>query len=105
MRRVLVLVIAIACAGDAALAQTSEGRLRQIGETKVVKLAYRSDANPFSFVNPKGQPDGYTVDLCKFVVHSLERQLDAKLTIAWVPVDTQSRFDAVATGSADMECG
>jgi glutamate/aspartate transport system substrate-binding protein len=105
MRRVLMLVVAIACAGGAASAQTMEGRLRQIGETKVVKLAYRSDSNPFAFVNAQGQPDGYTVDLCKFIVHSLELQLNAKLTIAWVPVDTQNRFDAIATGLADMECG
>jgi len=105
MRRMLMFVIAIACAGDAALAQSLEGRLKQIGETKAVRLAYRSDANPFSFVNALGQPDGYTVDLCKFVVHSLELQLNTKLAIAWVPVDTQSRFDAVATGAADMECG
>jgi len=105
MRRLLLLAIAIAFVGDAALAQTFEGRLKQISETKIVKLAHRSDANPFSFVNAQGQPDGYTVDLCKFVVHSLEQQLSAKLTIAWVPVDTQSRFDAVAAGRADMECG
>jgi glutamate/aspartate transport system substrate-binding protein len=105
MRRLLLLAIAIASVGDAALAQTFEGRLKQISETKIVKLAHRSDANPFSFVNAQGQPDGYTVDLCKFVVHSLEQQLSVKLAIAWVPVDTQSRFDAVAAGQADMECG
>ena len=105
MRRLLLLAIAIAFAGDAALAQTFEGRLKQISETKIVKLAHRSDANPFSFVNAQGQPDGYTVDLCKFVVHSLEQQLSVKLAIAWVPVDTQSRFEAVAAGRADMECG
>jgi glutamate/aspartate transport system substrate-binding protein len=105
MRRLLLFAVVMASYGDAALAQTLEGRLKQISETKVVKLAHRTDAKPFSFVNVHGQPDGYTVDLCKFVVHSLELQLDAKLTIAWVPVDTQSRFDAVATGLADMECG
>jgi glutamate/aspartate transport system substrate-binding protein len=105
MRRLLLLAIAIASVGDAAPAQTFEGRLKQISETKIVKLAHRSDANPFSFVNAQGQPDGYTVDLCKFVVHSLEQQLSVKLAIAWVPVDTQSRFDAVAAGRADMECG
>jgi len=82
-----------------------EGRLKQIHESKVVKLAYRSDASPFSFASKPGQPDGYTIDLCKFIVHSIEQQLSAKLTIEWVPVDTQSRFDAVATGLADMECG
>jgi glutamate/aspartate transport system substrate-binding protein len=100
-----MLVVALVFASDAASAQIVEGRLKQIGESKVVKLAYRSDANPFSFANPQGQPDGYTIDLCKFVVRSLEGQLDAKLTIEWVPVDTQSRFDAIATGLADMECG
>jgi glutamate/aspartate transport system substrate-binding protein len=105
MRRLFLFVITIASIADAALAQTPEGRLRQISSTKVVKLAHRTDANPFSFVNAQGQPDGYTVDLCKSVVHSLELQLDAKLAIAWVPVDTQSRFDAVAGGRADMECG
>ena len=97
--------IAIAFIGNTVLAQTLEGRLKQISDTKVVKLAHRSDANPFSFVNAQGQPDGYTVDLCKFVVQSLELQLNAKLTIAWVPVDTKNRFDAIATGLADMECG
>jgi glutamate/aspartate transport system substrate-binding protein len=56
-------------------------------------------------VDAQRQPDGYTVDLCKFFVQSLETQLDAKLKITWVPVDTQSRFDAVASGLADMECG
>ena len=105
MRRVILLVVALICASDGASAQILEGRLKQIGESKVVKLAYRSDANPFSFVDPQGQPDGYTIDLCKFVVHSIERQLNAKLTIEWVPVDTKSRVDAVATGLADMECG
>jgi glutamate/aspartate transport system substrate-binding protein len=100
-----LFAIAIASIGNTVLAQTLEGRLKQISETKVVKLAHRSDANPFSFVNAQGQPDGYTVDLCKFVVHSLELQLNAQLTIAWVPVDTKDRFDAIATGLADMECG
>jgi glutamate/aspartate transport system substrate-binding protein len=104
MRRVLLLV-ALVFAGDAASAQTVEGRLKQIGESKVVKLAYRSDANPFSFAVPQGQPDGYTIDLCKFVVHSLELQLDTRLAIEWVPVDTQNRFDTIANGLADMECG
>jgi glutamate/aspartate transport system substrate-binding protein len=104
MRRLLVSLIAMVFA-PAALAQSAEGRLKQIGETATVRLAYRSDANPFSFVNAKGEPDGYTVDLCKFVVKSLEQQLNARLAIAWVPVDTQNRIDTVAKGAADMECG
>jgi glutamate/aspartate transport system substrate-binding protein len=105
MRRAPLFLLALGFISNVASAQTLEGRLKQIGETKVVRLAYRSDANPFSFVNPQGQPDGYSVDLCKFVVSSLEMQLNTKLTIAWVPVDTQNRFDTIAGGLADMECG
>jgi glutamate/aspartate transport system substrate-binding protein len=104
MRRFLLFVVALVCASDVS-AQTLEGRLKQIDETRTVRLAYRSDANPFSFANQQGQPEGYTIDLCTFVVHSLEQQLNTKLTIAWVPVDTQNRFDTIANGSADMECG
>jgi glutamate/aspartate transport system substrate-binding protein len=105
MRHFLVFAFAVACVGKAAFAQNPEGRLKQVSETKIVKLAHRSDAKPFSFVNAQGQPEGYTVDLCKSVVHSLEMQLGTELTIEWVPVDTKNRFDAVVGGMADMECG
>jgi glutamate/aspartate transport system substrate-binding protein len=105
MCRLLVFLITIVCAGQGAFAQGLESRLKQIGETRLVKLAYRSDANPFSFVGANGEPDGYTVDLCKFVVQSLEGQLNTQLAIKWVPVDTQNRIDTVASGAADMECG
>jgi glutamate/aspartate transport system substrate-binding protein len=104
MRAFFVFLVTMVFAGSA-LAQGAEGRLKQIGETKSIRLAYRSDANPFSFVNVNGEPDGYTVDLCKSIVQSLERQLNTKLAVKWVPVDTQNRFDTVANGSADMECG
>ena len=79
--------------------------MKQIYQTGTIKLAYRSDANPFSFVSLQGQPDGYTIDLCKFIASSLERQLNNKLTIEWVPVDSQNRFDSIAAGVADIECG
>jgi glutamate/aspartate transport system substrate-binding protein len=105
MLRALLFLAAIACTSDGASAQTLEGRLKQIDETRIIRLAYRSDANPFSFLSPQGQPDGYTIDLCKFIAGSLERQLNTKLTIEWVSVDTQNRFDTIAAGLADMECG
>lgn len=105
MLRAFLVLAAIGCVVDSALAQELDGRLKRIYETGVIRLAYRSDANPFSFVSPQGQPDGYTIDLCKFVTGSLERQSGKKLTIEWVPVDSQNRFDSIAAGVADMECG
>jgi len=84
----------------------SNSRLKSISSTKVIKIAYRADARPFSFVNDKNEPVGFTIDICKFVVASIERQLGVgNLKIEWVPVTVQTRFTAVASGKADMECG
>ena len=83
-----------------------EGRLKQIHETKTISVAYRTDALPFSFEEADKKPAGYTVDLCRGVIAVIERQLGvAPLQVKWVPVTTQTRFSAIASGQADMECG
>src|SRR4029077_5653282 len=105
MLRAFLFLAAIIAATGGASGQELEGRLKQIYESKIIRLAYRLDANPFSFVSPQGQPDGYTIDLCKHIAASLERQISTKLAIEWVPVDSQNRFDSIAAGVADIECG
>src|SRR5262245_9367330 len=95
----------ILLAATAAHAQGLDGRLKRIADTRTVNIAYRADAMPFSFADEKGQVDGFTIDLCKRVVHSLERQLGVLLKVNWVPVTAQTRFEAVAKGRADLECG
>jgi len=57
-------------------------------------------------VRENNEPTGYTIDICKAVVTSLEKRLNiAGLKVQWVPVTAQSRFEAVASGKADLECG
>ncbi len=95
----------IAATNDAG-AQALEGRLKTIVSSKKIKIAHRVDSVPFSFVNERKQPTGYTVDICKSVVASLEKQFKISgLEIEWVPVTSQNRFDIVAMGQADIECG
>jgi glutamate/aspartate transport system substrate-binding protein len=105
MLRALLLLTAIIGAVDGTSAQELEGRLKSIYDTGIIRLAYRSDANPFSFLSQNGKPDGYTIDLCKFVSGALGRELNKNLTTEWVPVDSQNRFDSIAAGVADIECG
>ncbi len=105
MLRALLLLTAIIGAVDGTSAQELEGRLRNIYDTGIIRLAYRSDANPFSFLSQSGKPDGYTIDLCKFVSGALGRELNKNLSTEWVPVDSQNRFDSIAAGVADIECG
>ena len=104
----LIAVFLTLLSVTAASAQTqvpSDSRLKTIANTKTIKLAYRTDARPFSFVNEKNEPVGFTIDLCKLVVSSIERQLGVSLKTEWVPVNVQTRFTTVASGKADMECG
>ena len=105
MRESLAVLALLLTVGCGTYAEASDSRLDQIGKTKAIKIAYRTDATPFSFVKDN-EPVGYTIDICKIVVASLERRLNIQgLKIDWVPVTTQTRLEAVEKGAADMECG
>ena len=96
----------VGCATPAADPSTSGSRLQKIRDTRSITLAYRTDAGPFSFVDANQQMAGYSVDLCRRVVTGIEEQLGAgALKVNWVPVTVENRFDTIAKGQADMECG
>jgi len=106
--RLASLSFALLISASAASAQLQippDSRLKPIVAKKIVRIAYRADARPFSSVI-ENEPAGYTIDLCKLVVKSIEQQFKLQeLRIEWVPVSVETRFSAVAGGKADMECG
>ncbi len=105
MLRATALLVLVLFASGLAHAQAPDGRLKKIAQTKTIVVGYRADAMPFSFAEGN-QIDGFSIDLCKRVVTSIERQLKIQgLQVKWVPVTLESRFDAVSKGQADMECG
>src|SRR4051812_34609341 len=90
----VALVLTASIGATSASAQTAGGRLKTIIAKKTIAIAYRSDATPFSFLNENKEAIGYTIDICKAVVASLEKQLNiAGLKVQWVPVTAQSRFE------------
>ena len=89
-----------------ALANAQSSAIDRIRSTKVVTMAYRSNALPFSFKDASGQPAGYTVELCKRIAASMASHLNVQgLKIRWVEATTQNRFELVEKHRADMECG
>jgi len=105
MIRLCLLVLATFTA-SIAFAQGLDGRLKKIADTRTISIAHRTDAPPFSFVDANKEVAGFSVDLCRKVVASIERQIGVKdLKVRYVPVTSQSRFDTIAKGQADMECG
>lgn len=103
----LALVLAVICTASLASAQVpADSRLKRIADTKSIKIGYRAAATPFSFFSAQTkEPVGYTIDLCKLTAESIGKSLNTPLKIEWVEVTTQNRFDMVAQGNADMECG
>jgi polar amino acid transport system substrate-binding protein/glutamate/aspartate transport system substrate-binding protein len=98
----VLLLIAIAGAGSG---PADAGTLDKLRQDKTLRIAYRNDAPPFSFVDKTGLPAGFMVDLCRAVAQKLQAQLKLDdLKIAYVPVTATSRFDAIAKGDADLLC-
>jgi len=87
-------------------ADASAATLDRIKENGVVRIAYRVDAAPYSYKSAIGEPSGYTVDLCRAVTASLKGQLGLQnLSIEYVPVTAENRFETIQNGRADMLCG
>ena len=105
MKRTVILALALLLVAGAAHSQTRTNRLKSIAATKSITIAYRADATPFSFTEGQ-EVGGFSIDVCKRVVASIGQQLKIEgLQIKWHPVTIQDRFEAVAKGQADMECG
>jgi ABC-type amino acid transport substrate-binding protein len=85
---------------------SSDSRLKSVVENKAIRIAYRTDATPFSFKNEKGEPAGFSLDLCQLVIKSIAQQYGIPdIKIEWIPVTVQTRFSAISSGQADLECG
>ncbi len=82
------------------------GTLLEARETGAVTLAYRDASIPFSYLSARGEPIGYSIDLCRLVVDAMAEALNrATLEVRWLEVTPETRIDAIASGRADLECG
>jgi ABC-type amino acid transport substrate-binding protein len=98
---VALLGIGLALGAHAQSADT----LKKIREGRTIHLGYRTDSPPFSFT-ANGQPAGYAVDLCRRVATAVEQAVAVPgLAVKWVPLSAANRFDQVASGAVDLECG
>src|SRR6185436_12748389 len=81
-----LVVIVLAIASDASIAQAPPaasnafvpkytGTLKRIFETKTVRVGHRENSPPFAFLDAKGKPIGYSLDLCEVVVEEIANEL------------------------------
>ncbi|MBJ2140511.1 amino acid ABC transporter substrate-binding protein [Delftia acidovorans] len=84
---------------------TLSGTLAKVRASGSIALGYRQASVPFSYLNARNEPIGYSIELCKALVTSIEDAVNRSLAIRWVPVTADNRVDAVASGQVDLECG
>jgi glutamate/aspartate transport system substrate-binding protein len=93
-------------AGGAALAQELTGTLKKVKELKAITLGHRESSVPFSFLDDKQQPVGYSMDLCDKVVSALKSELKIPdLKVIMQPVTSANRINLLGNGTIDLECG
>ena len=105
------LTIAVIAAMSQAWAQDASvgalsGTLKKIKDTGAITLGYRESSLPFSYLNKRAQPIGYSLDLCREIVEQASTELDGMdIKVALAPVTSADRFDKVKAGDIDLECG
>jgi len=100
-----VSVLSHAAAQDDSIGALS-GTLRKIKATGTITLGYRESSLPFSYLNKRAQPIGYSLDLCREIVEQASTELDGMdIKIVLAPVTSADRFAKVKTGDVDLECG
>ena len=100
----LALVAGAACAQAEAPVELT-GTLAKARASGAITIAHRASSIPFSYLSARGEPIGYSIELCRKLVDAIEETVGRELEIKWLPVTSESRIEAIVSGRADLECG
>jgi glutamate/aspartate transport system substrate-binding protein len=102
----LGLALIAAAFALSANAQELTGTLKKIKDSGTVTIGNRESSIPFSYLDDKQQPVGYSMDLCSKVVDAIKAELKmADLKVVYNPVTSQNRITLMQNGTIDLECG
>ena len=105
LSQIIGLLVLITLIGQPASAGDAPDTLGKIEASKTITIAHDAAGAPFSFTRDGG-PTGYSVDLCREIVTSLEKQLGIdEIKIEWRAGNTPERLRMVEKGNADIDCG
>ena len=105
-KTLFVAALALGFALVPAGAQELTGTLKKIKDSGTITLGHRETSIPFSYLDEKQQPIGYSMDICAAVVEEVKKELGmATLAVKYNPVTSQTRIPLMANGTIDLECG
>jgi polar amino acid transport system substrate-binding protein len=108
-RRSALAVGGLACLcslGGLAPARAADAVLAQAAKSGEVLMVGPTDSPPLIRIGPKGEPEGYAIDLARRIDRQLKAELGTTVSIRFAPVDnTAVTVEAVASGKAGLACG
>lgn len=87
----------------AAHASPTLNKLREVG---ILTIGYREASIPFSYLDEKGRPVGYMLDICNRIAEALKEKLALPhLETKMVLVTPATRIPLLMNGVVDLDCG
>jgi glutamate/aspartate transport system substrate-binding protein len=100
----MMALISMLFSGTGSAAGTST--LEQIKSSKTIRIGYRDDKPPMSYLNQNKQLLGYSIDLCERIVAEVKSTLQTPdIVTKYVRVNASTRFEALRDNSIDILCG
>lgn len=101
----LLMAAQMACVNAAEQPQASP-TLRKIAENNSIVLGVRESSVPFSYLDAKQQPIGYSQSIALKIVDEVRRRLGKPhLAVSTVVVTSTNRLSYVVNHQIDLECG
>lgn len=88
-----------------AQAQELTGTLKKIADSGEIVIGHRESSVPFSYLDEKQQPVGYSMDLCLKIVDAVKAATGKDIKVRYVPVTSQTRIPLLSNGTVHLECG
>jgi glutamate/aspartate transport system substrate-binding protein len=101
----LIGAMALAFTAGPSFAQDT-GTLAKIKSSGSITVGHRDASIPFSYLDDKQQPMGYSLDLCAKIIDAVKTELKMpSLKVVMQPVTGATRIPLLANGTIDIECG
>lgn len=104
--KVMLGLVASTLIASGGYAQTATDTLKKIKDSGAIVIGHRDSSIPFSYIDDKQQPIGYSMDICAKIVDALKAELKLpNLQAKMTPVTSATRIPLMQNGTIDLECG
>lgn len=105
MRPFVLIAAALLAGALVPAASAQDAGLSRIAQRGQLNIGFREDAPPFSFLDGKRQPIGYSVDLCRAMADQIRQDMGKPtLRTKWIVVPADQLERVVSSGGVDLMC-